>query len=467
MTFGPLYITPNEICSDRDLNPGFSRERAASLTGLDYRSKHLSYLYCIVYYTFLPAGGNTSLCEKYTPYTLNGIIGNDAAKAKLMQFSIDAVAGRKTRAVMICGPSGVGKTSAAHAIAYSNGFDIVELNASDYRDAKTLETRILPLASTRGLFSKRSLMLFDEVDELSKLDSGCERVILKLINESRHPIVLIANDYWSRKVAFLRDAVDRVDFKRPGTAEVLALLQRILSDEKKDIGQDILLEIAKRSNGDVRGAINDLELMIDAKPELIDSLGLRDRKAEIFSVLDKIFYSGSFDIARNAIISADVDMDMLLNWIGQNIPGKYLSKMCVYDAYESLSKASMFTEKASRKSYYGYLRYASVLMSAGVSLASNGNVSRLTPYVFPSRISRLSKTKKSRDAMNAIALKLSPELHANRKTIINDYFPIMSLMINTAIEQYGGETVQEYMFRTYKLEKEDVATIAGYSKFGS
>jgi hypothetical protein len=38
----------------------------------------------------------------------------------------------------------------------------------------------------------------------------------------------------------------------------------------------------------------------------------------------------------------------------------------------------MFNEKASRKSYYGYLRYASILLSSGVSLANNGNASMLT-----------------------------------------------------------------------------------------
>lgn len=408
-----------------------------------------------------------SLCEKYTPYTLNNIIGNSLAKDKLVQFGIDAVGGKRTRAIMIYGPCGVGKTCAAHAIAYSNGFDIIELNASDYRDSDTLSKKVLPLATTRGLFSKKSLILFDEIDELSRLDSGSERVILQLIRESRHPVVLIANDYWNKKVAFLRDAVDKVEFKRPDTVEVLALLEKIADGEKAQVKKEILVELAKRSNGDVRGAINDLELMVGARPELLESIGLRDRKAEIFKVLDKIFYSGNFDVARNAMISTDVDMDMIQNWIGQNIPNKYLSKMCIYDAYDILSRASMFSEKASRRSYYGYLRYASILMSSGVSLASNGNVSRLTPYAFPSRISRLSKTKKSRESINRIALKLSGELHANRKTIINDHLPLFNIMINKAIEAYGGEVVQEYMERTYKLEKDEVATIASYTKFGS
>ncbi|MHB1830513.1 MAG: replication factor C large subunit [Candidatus Micrarchaeaceae archaeon] len=408
------------------------------------------------------------LCEKYTPFTLNGIVGNNPARDKLVQFGIDALGGKKVRPIMIYGPSGTGKTTAAHAVAYSNGLELVELNASDYRDSETLRKKILPLGTTRSLFSKRSLILFDEIDELSRLDSaGSDRVILQLLRESRQPIIVIANDYWGRKVGFLRDAVEKVEFKRPGSGEIMALLEKIAASEHKDVSRDILVEIAKRSNGDIRGAINDLEMMIDAEPALLECLGIRDRKAEIFKVLDKIFLSSNFDIARNAMNSSDVELDMMLNWIGQNIPNKYLSKMPVYEAYDSLSKASMFSEKASRKSYYGYLRYASVLMSSGVSLASNGNVSLLTPYAFPSRISRMSKTKKSREALNQIALKLTGELHANKKTIINEHLPVLNAMINKAIEQYGAEAVQEFMERLYKLDKEEVAVMASYSRFSS
>jgi len=408
-----------------------------------------------------------SLCEKHAPYTLNAMIGNRLARDRLAQFGIDALGAKRTAAIMIYGPSGTGKTSAAHAIAYSNGFELIELNASDYRDSETLSKRVLPLAATRGLFSKKCLILFDEIDELSRLDTGSEKVILKLVKESRHPIILIANDYWNKKVAFLRDSVERLEFKRPDSEEVKSFLKRIASEEKKEVSDEILAEIAKRSNGDVRGALNDLEMMMGARPELLEFLGLRDRKAEIFKVLDKIFFSSDFDMARNAVSTSDVDLDMMFNWIGQNIPNKFLSKSSIFEAYENLSRASMFNEKASRKSYYGYLRYASVLMSSGVSLSSNGNVSRLTPYAFPSRISKMSKTKKSRESLNAIALKLSVSLHANRKTIINDHLPVFNMMINKAIEAYGAEAVQEFMEMKYKLEKEEVAIIAAYSRFSS
>ncbi len=409
-----------------------------------------------------------SLCEKYTPFTINGILANEMAKKRLLDLSSEVLKDNRTRPIMICGPSGTGKTTAAHAFAYSNGLELIELNASDYRDAESLKTRVLPLGTTRSLFSKKCLILFDEIDEISsKFDSGCESVILRLMRESRHPIIFIANDYWNRKVSFLRDAVEKIEFKRPDSAQIMGLMERVLEMEKKSVDRPVLEEIAKRSNGDIRGALNDLDVMVDANPELLEFLGVRNRKVEIFKVLDRIFLSSDFDIARNALASTDIELDMMLNWIGQNIPGKYLSKYCIYDAYESLSRASMFSEKASRKSYYGYLRYSSVLMSSGVALASNGNVSALATYAFPARIIRMSKTKKGRDSINLIALKLAPLLHANKKTVINEHMALISLIVNSASKLHGEDAVGDFMASNYKLDKEEIATVAGYSRFGS
>lgn len=403
------------------------------------------------------------LSDKYAPNTLNGIIGNNLARDRLISFGIEALKGNRTRPLMLCGASGIGKTAAAHALAYSNGFDIVELSASDYRDSETLRNRLLPLAKTRGLFNKNCLIVLDEIDELSaKFDSGSEKVIMSLVKESKHPIIFIANDFWNKKISFLRDSVEKVEFKRPEPADVLALLKRIMKSEGKELSNDIIMSITKRSNGDVRAALNDLEIMFNADPELIEYLGMRDRKAEIFRVLDKIFTSGNFDVARNALFSTDVDISMMINWVGQNIPNKYSSKSSIMEAYDNLSKASMFNEKASRTSYYGYLRYASILLSSGVSLSNNGYVSTLSQYLFPTTIRHLSRTKKDRQAINEIALKLSPYLHANRRTIIGSHIPIMAVIISASMEKYGADAVFDFMEQKYRLEKGEVQVISSY-----
>jgi replication factor C subunit 1 len=43
------------------------------------------------------------------------------------------------RAALLSGPPGIGKTTAAHLVAAECGFDILELNASDARNKKSLD----------------------------------------------------------------------------------------------------------------------------------------------------------------------------------------------------------------------------------------------------------------------------------------------------------------------------------------
>ena len=113
------------------------------------------------------------LSDKYAPTTINGIIGNSECVSRLFEFAQAIHANAKPKPIMLFGPSGTGKTSAAHALAYGNGFELLELNASDYRDTLTLEKTLLPASRSKGLFNKNILILLDEIDEVSKkLDSG-------------------------------------------------------------------------------------------------------------------------------------------------------------------------------------------------------------------------------------------------------------------------------------------------------
>lgn len=49
-----------------------------------------------------------------------------------------------SRAVLISGPPGIGKTTSAHLVASLNGYTPIEVNASDARNKKLLEVCSFP-----------------------------------------------------------------------------------------------------------------------------------------------------------------------------------------------------------------------------------------------------------------------------------------------------------------------------------
>ncbi len=406
------------------------------------------------------------LSDKYSPATIGEVVGNVLSVGMLRRFGEEAQKGHISKPIMIYGPNGVGKTCAAHALANTYGFELLELNASDYRDAETLRTTLLPAGNSSNLFKKRVLIVLDEVDELSgKFDSGAEKTILELIKKSRQPIIFIANDFWDKKIAFLRDAVEKCEFKRLGFDEVSDFLKKIAANEGKEISSDIIDGISSKSNGDLRGAINDLELMLEGSEELMEHIGYRNRKMEIFSVLDKIFQTNSFATARSAAAEADVDLGMLINWVDENIPNRYSSKRSRYEALDNLSLASRYLEVASRTSHYDYLKYSSMLASAGVSLSSNGNFSMLKQYSFPASIRFLSLTKKSRGELRSIVSKLVYKIHAGRGNVSSTYITMFKVMIERAGKEEGMDAVYSFFESKYELNKEEVDAIASSKKY--
>ncbi|MDE1860747.1 MAG: replication factor C large subunit [Candidatus Micrarchaeota archaeon] len=403
------------------------------------------------------------LSEKYSPKDIDGLLVRNDVKAKLREFEDAINKGHRVKPLLIYGPSGTGKSAAIHAMASSNGYRLIEFNASDYRDSETLRKRIVPSTSSRSLFNEKILIFFDEIDEMSsKYDSGADKVILSMIKGSRQPIVLIANDYWSKKIAFLRNQTDKLEFKRIPLPDMFKFLSAIAANEGSKLEQTTIKEIASRSNGDIRGALNDLDAIMHSGPELMEYIGLRNRKVEVFKVLDKIFTSNSFDLARGATINIDIELDMLMNWIDQNIPAKYLSKKGIMDSYEQLSRASMFLEKASRDNYYGYLRYSSVIMSSGISISSDGMVSTMAVYTFPSKITYLSRTKKNRDMLGTAAHTLSPLVHTSRKQIINAYLPLLKRIVAYYKAGMPADEVMDMVSRSSNIEKEDLEELLNY-----
>jgi len=113
--------------------------------------------------------------EKYRPASLSDVLGNDAAVKALKKWAEAFGSGRK--AAILYGGPGVGKTSAALALAHDMGWDYIEMNASDQR-TKDAINKVAGSASKTGTFggtNERRLLILDEADNLhGNYDRGGE-----------------------------------------------------------------------------------------------------------------------------------------------------------------------------------------------------------------------------------------------------------------------------------------------------
>ena len=424
---------------------------------------YILYLHCL-------ALGITSLGEKmhdfkkfYELNDLREIVGNAAGIKSMMIFAEGTNIGKKKAPLLISGPSGTGKTAAVQLLAKKYNWSIIELNASDNRSMEEI-SKLAVAAGTRNIFGRKNLLFFDEIDELMpKFDKGAEAAISKLISSSRMPIIFTANSMWSKGISFLRGKVENIEFKALSENEIKAVLnelvERLSLDKEFGPQGQAISSIAKICKGDARSAINDFFAMLGSSSDEVYEIGIRDRKSNIFESLDKIFSARTVTAPIVAAANVDVDNRMLLNWIDQNIPNRYMSIGDKYRAFNMLSKASTFYTRAMRSQYYTYWRYMNVMMSSGVALSKEGYPSMTKRYEFPKVILELAGSKDERNMKSAIAEKLKKVIHTSRKRIINEEMKLVASIMRNGKNDEAANTMENAL----KLDQKEIKWLKEYT----
>jgi replication factor C large subunit len=373
--------------------------------------------------------------EKYRPKKIADVIGNEEAKAAFVDWLKNKRHTKK--AVLLYGPPGVGKTTLVNAAANEFSLRVIEMNASDTRSEKAINAVAKPATSfvaldTFSTESKGNILFMDEVDGIAgNEDRGGVSAIVKIVEESRVPVIMAANDPELEKLRPLKKVSALIRFQQVRIPLIIVMLQKICQKEHIKAEFEALERIAQNSRGDARSAINDLQSLGETTKTLTlqDTMMLSARNKDISmdETLRGYFSAKSLAEASALLSRSSVDYDDLMMAVADNLPLRYTDPAKLAEAYDFLSQADMHrgrigTENWHLLKYY----YNSLAEAAAVQPESYKPFTFISP---PIKIITLFWTKGKRTMLDCICAKIGKQCHVSRKTAKEDFIPFLKIMI--------------------------------------
>ncbi|KAI9792417.1 MAG: hypothetical protein M1816_002301 [Peltula sp. TS41687] len=229
-----------------------------------------------------PTVENRLWTVKYAPSAMSHICGNKGPVEKLQRWLREWPKSQRIkfkkagpdgsycfRAVIIHGPPGIGKTTAAHLVAKLEGYDIVESNASDSRSKKLVETGlrgVLDNTSLLGYFAgdqkpveaskKKLVLIMDEVDGMSAGDRGGVGALAQVCKKTNIPMILICNERRLPKMKPFDHCTYDLTFRRPTINDIRSRIASICFREGLKLPGQVIDALVEGSHADIRQIIN-------------------------------------------------------------------------------------------------------------------------------------------------------------------------------------------------------------------
>ena len=216
---------------------------------------------------------NIPWIEKYRPTDIKDIMLD-----KIITCEINNILKqREIPNMIITGTPGTGKTTTILCLVYQlygpyAKDAVLELNASDDRGIHSINTTVIDFCNfvlpsyDLDKYSKHKLVIFDEADNMTDKALPIISMLMdKYYNTTR--FVFTCN-ISSKIIESIQSRCKILRFKRLENKKSIKKLSEICKKEKVNYNNDGLEEILISSNGDMRMAINILQLTVDKFSEI-------------------------------------------------------------------------------------------------------------------------------------------------------------------------------------------------------
>uniref|UniRef100_A0A8B9VJ57 Replication factor C subunit 1 n=1 Tax=Anas zonorhyncha TaxID=75864 RepID=A0A8B9VJ57_9AVES len=455
--------------------------------------------------------------DKYKPTSLKAIIGQQGEQScanKLLRWlrnwhkntSEDGQAkasklggkddGISSKAALLSGPPGVGKTTTAALVCKELGYSYVELNASDTRSKNSLKevvaeslnnTSIKDFCSgTSSSVSGKHVLIMDEVDGMAgNEDRGGIQELIGLIKHTKIPIICMCNDRNHPKIRSLVHYCFDLRFQRPRLEQIKGAMMSIAFKEGLKIPPPAMHEIILAANQDIRQVLHNLNMWCakdksltydEAKTDA--SRAKKDIKLGPFDVVRKVFAAGEEASRMSLIDKSDLffhDYSLAPLFVQENYvhvkpaaAGGDLKKhlMLLSRAADSICDGDLVDRQIRSKQNWNLLPTQAIYSSVLPGELMRGYMSQFP--VFPSWLGKFSSTGKHERIVQELAMHMSLRTQMCKRTVNMEYLSYLRDALVQPLKDFGADGVQQAItfMDSYCLMKEDVENIMEISMWG-